>query len=221
MVPEMYLVRISREELPDRALLELISVEQRSRFERLHRASQYPSLCGWLLARVLCCEKLGAENHTLHFGTIGNGKPVLDGYPDFAFNISHTKGAVAAAVADRPVGVDVEQVRPVRTAIANRFFTKRERDYVFERDDPGEVQRRFFLVWTRKESWIKRSGKGLSTPLSSFDTIGGKAAGHLFTRQQQSCILSVCCEHESAKTTFREVSEEQLFAAARQLSACS
>jgi 4'-phosphopantetheinyl transferase len=81
------------------------------------------------------------------------------------FNLSHTKGRVIVAVAQRAdIGVDVERADRGGDleAIADRFFS------------PPEVEqlkcdaKLFFDFWTLKESYIKARGMGLSIPLDSF-----------------------------------------------------
>lgn len=85
------------------------------------------------------------------------------------FNISHTDGLVALAVADAPIGVDVENVRRKgRTVeLADRFFAPSEAAAL--RALPEPLQRdRFFDLWTLKEAYIKARGMGLAIPLDAF-----------------------------------------------------
>lgn len=87
-----------------------------------------------------------------------------------SFNISHTRGLIALAVAaDRALGVDVENlaVRTVSTGIADRYFAP---DEVVDLAavPPAQQQERFFEYWTMKESYIKARGMGLSLPLDQF-----------------------------------------------------
>lgn len=37
------------------------------------------------------------------------GKPHINGYPNFYYNISHTSNAIAVAIANNPIGVDIEK----------------------------------------------------------------------------------------------------------------
>lgn len=70
---------------------------------------------------------------------------------------------------DSLVGIDVERLnRRTDPALADRYFSKPEVDYV--RAHTGDEARRFaFLrVWTLKESFIKAIGTGLQTPLADF-----------------------------------------------------
>ena len=86
------------------------------------------------------------------------------------FNLAHTRGLVACAVAlGRDVGVDVEWLgRRGRTLeIAERYFSPSEvRDL---RATPGpDRKERFFRYWTLKEAYVKARGEGLRLPLRRF-----------------------------------------------------
>jgi 4'-phosphopantetheinyl transferase len=102
-----------------------------------------------------------------------NGKPSLvadDGTPPLAFNLSHTHGLVACAIAPGvDVGIDVERVdrRVGASEIAPRFFSQGERADL-ARCPADERARRFFELWTLKEAYIKAIGKGLSHSLNTF-----------------------------------------------------
>lgn len=100
------------------------------------------------------------------------GKPYLPGDP-FHFNLSHSEELAAVAVAQRPVGVDVERVRPLEdaAAIAERFFSPAECAAL--RSLPPEA---FFHCWARKEAYLKARGDGLTHPLDAFDVAVDPAA---------------------------------------------
>ena len=89
---------------------------------------------------------------------------------DLRFNVSHTDGLVACAVAEgREIGIDVECIDCIEDplAIAERFFAPFEVRALQSR--PPALQReRFVLYWTLKESYIKARGMGLSLPLPKF-----------------------------------------------------
>ena len=84
------------------------------------------------------------------------------------YNVSHTKTLVCAAVSDSEVGVDCETLRAFddHLKIAMRFFTENEYLKIKDAADP---LREFFAVWTKKESYVKYTGKGFTVPFSSFD----------------------------------------------------
>lgn len=94
------------------------------------------------------------------------GKPTLPGGPEF--NVSHSGDVVLIGVTDGiPIGVDVELVRekPRLDAIARRFFSKSEADYL-EALDSTQRTAAFFRLWTLKEALVKAIGTGIAGNLS-------------------------------------------------------
>ena len=124
--------------------------------------------------RRLLGERLREAPEAIEFVYGRRGKPALA--PRFAaselrFNLSHCGDVALYAFAQaREIGVDIEEVRPLRDAddVAARFFSPRERlDY---RGLPAaERAQGFFNCWTRKEAFIKALGGGLHIPLGCFD----------------------------------------------------
>jgi 4'-phosphopantetheinyl transferase len=103
----------------------------------------------------------------------GYGKPHIVDPAGLAkrisFNISHTDGLVAIGVAlDRALGIDVESIqRQAPLPIAGRYFAPFESE-ALRRLPPHAQPRRFWELWTLKESYIKARGMGLSIPLDQF-----------------------------------------------------
>jgi 4'-phosphopantetheinyl transferase len=92
--------------------------------------------------------------------------PIVD---DLDFNLSHASGVAVCLVARGLVlGVDVESLaRDAPLDVADRYFAPAEVTAL--RRLPVEQQpRRFFELWTLKESYIKARGLGLTLPLHSF-----------------------------------------------------
>ncbi len=97
------------------------------------------------------------------------GKPRLKHYPNIHFNISHCDGLVACALAEIPIGLDIEQIHPFKDSILRKVLTPAEKDFLETfRHDPAAYEQCFYRFWTLKESRIKQSGLGLSMPLDSF-----------------------------------------------------
>ena len=87
------------------------------------------------------------------------------------FNLSHSGGYALYAIArGREVGVDVEVIRPKSKApeLVNRFFSAKEKA-AFQELGADERVSAFFAGWTRKEAYVKATGKGLRFPLDRFD----------------------------------------------------
>ena len=76
------------------------------------------------------------------------GKPFFPSRPDVCFSLSHSRGAAVCAVHNRPVGVDIEKIRPAPARLA-----------------AGMADEAFFRLWTAKEATIKRQGLGVEALL--------------------------------------------------------
>jgi 4'-phosphopantetheinyl transferase len=140
------------------------------------------------LLRSILGRYLDSEPSTLRFSYSNYGKPALVGAEEAAlrFNLSHSGGlALLAVTRGREIGVDLERVRPdfVDDQIAERFFSPREVARL-RALPPGVQLEAFFTCWTRKESYIKAHGEGLSLPLDGFDVTltPGEPAALLSTR---------------------------------------
>lgn len=132
-----------------------------------------------LLLRVAIHQDLNIENNDIEFDTNSYGKPHLINDQDYHFNISHTHNMIAVAISHNSVGVDVEKIREIDMGISKRFFTEREQNYIEKSQD--DLYERFFEIWTKKEAYMKNTGKGLSVPLNSFDVTGKSLSEHFFT----------------------------------------
>ena len=81
--------------------------------QRRKRAGRMPddreTVCGEGLARELLAAALHCPPEEVALRYDAQGKPLTDG---LYLSISHSRGLAACAVADRPVGLDVELVRP-------------------------------------------------------------------------------------------------------------
>ena len=86
------------------------------------------------------------------------GKPWFPSLPHIQFSISHSKTLILCALSDRPVGVDIEDVRPRRNSLPQYALTGPEftRYQALGGDWPA-----FFVLWSRKEAWCKYTGQGL------------------------------------------------------------
>lgn len=82
-----------------------------------------------------------------------DGKPYLPEHPGFHFNLSHSGGWAVCAVSSVPVGVDLQEIRPVRPALLRRL-TPSERAQL-----AGKPLDAFFDLWTLKEAAAKCTGR--------------------------------------------------------------
>ena len=86
------------------------------------------------------------------------GKPYFVDSP-WHFSISHTKRHAFCALADRPVGIDGEELdRNVDLRIATKILSQSELLQYAAAADPREALLRF---WVLKEADAKRTGEGI------------------------------------------------------------
>lgn len=128
-------------------------------------AHDYCSLFCRVLSDIGIAE-CGADPEQLETYKNEFGKEYVKGR-DIYFNVSHTLGLLCSAVSDSEIGVDCETVvERDWEELSERFFTKREYEAIKASEDPLDE---FIRVWTKKESYVKYTGEGLSRPLNSFD----------------------------------------------------
>ncbi len=87
------------------------------------------------------------------------GKPYLRDYPNVHFNISHSGQYVACAVANRPVGIDVQVIGAYWPDVAANVCSEEELVRIGASDDPAAE---FTKLWTQKEAYLKMLGYGIA-----------------------------------------------------------
>lgn len=97
------------------------------------------------------------------------GKPYLPQYPQIHFNLSHSGSKALAVFAEVETGCDIEQVQEADLALAERFFTRKEYDFIAGQQGRRRQDEAFFRLWTLKESFLKAVGTGLMLPLDAFE----------------------------------------------------
>jgi len=181
-------------------LLPLVSPEKRARIKKLRFfRDALNCLLGDVLARIEICRAANLNNSQLTFSTNAYGKPFLANNPGIHFNVSHTGNYVACILADEPVGIDIELIKPADPKIAERFFAPDEKAYIASNGSMAS----FYEVWTKKESRIKWEGIGLSKPLSSFSVFesdSGEPSQPVYHKafQNSEAICHVCSAKQFA-----------------------
>lgn len=118
-----------------------------------------------IAAGLLLREVLGVrEDGDLVFNEYG--KPFLAA-GGFQFSLSHAGQYAALAVAEFPIGVDIEPVKIPYPQILRRYFTPEELDWL----DREPNQERFYMLWTRLESALKAHGTGFALRERAFSLL--------------------------------------------------
>jgi len=152
----------------------LLSKDEQQRYERLlfpQHKKQF--LVSRALLRCVLADSLGLAPQKLVFAKNAYGKPrlAMSPLPDsLAFNLSHTNQLSVLALTRRgDIGVDLEYLtRKVDILkLAQRYFSQQEIEDL-QALETGELNQRFFDLWTLKEAYIKACGMGLAIPLKDF-----------------------------------------------------
>lgn len=125
-----------------------------------HTSGRFASLKSYLMLSDLLRRDYGLEKFRTELGE--HGKPLLADYPDIHFNISHCQRAIAVAVSDRPVGIDVESFRNASASLIDKTMNATEKAEILSSDTPDKA---FASFWTRKEAVFKLSGTGITDNL--------------------------------------------------------
>ena len=131
------------------------TVRQRQRF-----------VVGRLLIHALAIRVAGPSASDIVVETDVSGRPHITGGAGGLFvSIAHSDDAVVAAVARRPVGIDIERAtRTPRAGLAERVCSVDEWRRI---DGLANDQRAaaILAIWVRKEAYGKARGTGLDFPL--------------------------------------------------------
>jgi phosphopantetheinyl transferase len=134
-----------------------------------------------------------------------HGKPFL---PDekIKFSYCHTEGLCAAVISDEECGIDAESIK--RSAsfaeISSRFFTADENEFLSHNNYSGEI---FYEIWTKKEAYLKFTGKGLSGGLNSFSVLS-ISEENMTCFRKEDYIISV---YGKGRAAIQEVTPADLF----------
>ncbi len=115
------------------------------------------------------------------------GKPYLKNKisDELHFSVSHSGDIIVVATSNCEIGVDVEKINHLREKFPLRYFTENEKKY-FESADDKVVT--FYEIFTKKEAFAKKIGKGFKLDFKSFDVL--ETYG-IFTKNYGDFVISV------------------------------
>lgn len=225
--PEISGVRIWRAHLealpaPDvEELHSLLDPDERARAGRFHfEKDRRHYIAARGLLRRLLGETLDESPAALFFEYGSHGKPELAGFGDhdriLRFNLSHSSGWAMFALAwDREVGIDLENASRLErddsslSALAARILSARELEIWRSLPDAALRRAAFLRAWTRKESYVKATGRGVSDGLDRIEVILDAAT------PKSSLILTIAQHSEETHSwILHDLSAPDGFAAA-------
>jgi 4'-phosphopantetheinyl transferase len=145
-------------------------------------------LTGRALTRSVLGSYLGCPPAEISLAVTTFGKPYLcgTGGPDLRFNLSHSGGLVALAVAiGDEVGIDVEAEPPGNADELVSIVLSGPERRAYERLPRALRPPAFLRCWTRKEALLKASGTGFSCDPRML-TVGWQGAGSQATAMPAS-----------------------------------
>ncbi len=151
-----------------------IEILDPAELQRLYRFHFAPDRERYALTHANLHRILGGYLHQpakkISFRTNRFGKPELAGETSsLNFSLSHSQSIAVLAVAHGlPVGVDVEDVRPIEPEVAATHFSASELSDLSTLQGDAWLSG-FYRCWTRKEAILKAEGVGLHRALDSFD----------------------------------------------------
>ena len=143
--------------------------------------------------RLVLAHYLDRDPATVRFERNAHGKPRLATASEYEFNLTHSAARALVAVArGRAVGIDIELHRfGVEVDALARSILSPAEQCAFAAVQATDRRAAFFRAWTRKESFVKAIGEGLSCPLGSFDVSLDEHVGNAL----------LACRHALAATT--------------------
>ena len=160
-------------------LLPLVSPQRREQALRYqHTFGQFACLQSYLMLSQLLAEWGRAHHTPLHptlyplhptpntlhptptFLYNEYGAPYIEGGP--YFSISHCKTAIAVAVSENPIGIDIEAIRAFKPELMRKTMSPAEQQRITSSATP---EREFIRLWTQKEALLKLQGTGIISDL--------------------------------------------------------
>ena len=168
-----------------------VEILEPAELERMHRFHFAADRERYAVAHANLRRILGGYLHQpankISFRANRFGKPELAGNASsLQFSLSHSHSIAVLAVAQGlPLGVDVEEVRPIEPEVAATHFSAIELTYLSQLTGDAWLSG-FYRCWTRKEAILKAEGVGLHRALDSFDVglLPGAPAELLGTRMR-------------------------------------
>lgn len=146
--------------------LQFLPENRRNRALRYRKATdRINCVITYLMLRYGLRECFGITSFKIELGKYG--KPFLADYPNVHFSISHCDIGNAVVVANFPIGVDIQEVRPFSWNVAKRVCSGQE---LAELEKCANQDKLFTRMWTAKESYAKMIGQGVLYAFSSINT---------------------------------------------------
>jgi 4'-phosphopantetheinyl transferase len=171
----VWLAELDPPAAPMQQMAQCLSETERIKSEKFHfKRDRMHFIVSRAVLRMILGRYLQIEPKRIQFSYGPHGKPDLAkslGESTLRFNLAHSHDlALYAFTLDREIGVDLEYLRVISDfkQIASEYFSANE-IATLHVIPASQRQKAFFNCWTRKEAYIKATGKGLAQPLDQFE----------------------------------------------------
>ncbi len=125
----------------------------------------------------------------------------VEGFEKIYFNMSHSKDYAAVAIADAPVGIDIETIKTKEVEHLDKILHEEEMLVLSFITNPLEHKKYFYECWVGKESYLKNLGCGLAVRPNEFRVTEEKLITKLENLEQR--YVHVCKSSEIENADFR------------------
>ncbi|WP_111307978.1 4'-phosphopantetheinyl transferase family protein [Confluentibacter sediminis] len=128
-------------------------------------------ICRGLLKLILSIHT-EIDIHKIKLDYHTNKKPYLSIHPSTFFNISHSGDFALISIANRSIGIDIEQITENYDLVNSllHIYSDKETSFIQNATNKNHA---FYSLWTRKEAFVKALGKGIDDDFSKFPSLNG------------------------------------------------
>lgn len=215
---QIYLANVERfydEQVLGEVMISLRAMDKDKVNSYKNNGDKARSLVSLLLREYVFEKVLDVKNPSIRIAD--GGKPYLEDYSNFFFNISHSGSYVVCVIGNQEVGVDIQLHKKVSEGFGKRFFCREEMAYLetvaeeseitkvdmIEVDmtesgtteDSKEAEKRFFSIWTKKESYVKYLGTGMKEDFRKINVLSNSNVNFVEYDDIQGYSITVCLKN--------------------------
>ncbi|MBQ3571228.1 MAG: 4'-phosphopantetheinyl transferase superfamily protein [Clostridia bacterium] len=117
-----------------------------------------------------------------------SGKWVSD---NFYFSITHSENAVAVAISNQAVGIDLQTIKPLKAGLEDKILCKEEMD-IFNALEENKKEQFLLKCWCKKEAMLKQKGESTLAPKSrnTLDACFFEKELAILNKEYYLCVLT-------------------------------
>lgn len=158
------------------SLFKLLDAAEQKRANNYHQLKDSQRfIIARSILKILVSKYLNCQAKDVCIKVGANKKPYFftNSSVSLEYNISHSGNWIVVAFANEAIGVDVEQIQASFNfeSLLTACFSNLEQNHIQNNANSREL---FYRLWTRKESFVKATSKGLDDSLSQLTCLDGK-----------------------------------------------